>query len=42
MPRGVESTDGYSTDSAETEEDYEKKDEAKVADPLPQWANSGS
>ena len=42
MPRGVESTDSdsdrhsYSLDSAETEEDYEKKDETKVADPTPQ------
>ena len=42
MPRGDESTDSdsdrdsYSSDSAETEEDYEKKDETKVADPTPQ------
>ena len=28
--------DRYSSDSAETEEDYEKKDETKVADPTPQ------
>ena len=29
MPRG------YSSDSADTKEDYEKKDKAKVADPPP-------
>ena len=42
MPRGYESADSdsdrdsYSSKSADTKEDYEKKDKAKVADPSPQ------
>ena len=42
MPRGYESTDSdsnrdsYFSNSADTKEDYEKKDKAKVADPSPQ------